>query len=288
MEYINFEKSVKLFEQDEHYLKLMCLKPVDRISPRVQKKEYLEKLGVKNEHRSNLKKLCVLPKNHKGKCVSNYKSLFKTNKTTNKLLNSIVKSIYYTPGNDDYVFKNRASRLYKHVLSESDARKIRNKNIKKKCAIPLRDASTPILLAQSYLDWITFIVNIQDIGKYIYSNNETCIKILEMIHLHKSFLISYYSHRKIFNNDGYTICVVTGKVLGIENFADISRDNRIILSEDDVQLGHCLSRNDNYVTIRGCNLLPMTRRGNLLIGNGNFCENKWLIELKQIIEHHSH
>ena len=51
---------------------------------------------------------------------------------TEKLSKSIDLAIYSTPGNDDYVYKNRCSRLYENVLSSFEEKKIRNKNDKKK------------------------------------------------------------------------------------------------------------------------------------------------------------
>lgn len=305
-------------------------------------------------------KCCVLPKNHTGKCEINYekifvnkkylykiKNMFETKynisidnsiiehklKIIDKLNNSINLAIFNTPGNDDYIFKNRSNRLYPIILSKEDERILRDKNEKKKLAIPIKDASSPILLSQAYLDWLTFVLNIQDI-KHDYQNlniddfmldldkihstynNSNCLdnsqlynhiimfintlyldksyihynSILNLIQLNQSNLIKYYHdtyQRKIFDDNNLnTICVITKIKLSIKDFVDIDRDNRIIINNNDVQLGHNLSRRDEYVSIRGLNLLPMTRRGNLLLGDYNFVDNDWIEELKTILSNY--
>ena len=50
-----------------------------------------------------------------------------------------------------------------------------------------------------------------------------------------------------------------------------------------VQLGHNYPRSEKYVSIRGENLIPMSRRGNLVIGERIFTQDIWINELKQIV-----
>lgn len=279
--YDGFNISAVEHEKCTHYQDIMCLKPTT-YGPKVQESDFLNECP-KLSNRDNLKYRCVKPKGHTGKCSKNLDVIFPIkNETIKKLCKSIDQSIYKTPGNDDYVYKNRADRLFSNVLSNEEGKKIRDKNIKKKCAIPLKDASTPLLLAQAYLDWITFITNIEGIDKF----TDISPDISSMINQNKKFLISHYAGRKIFDKEGNTICVVTGKICKLEDFADPSRDNRVDIRNTDIQLGHNEPRSDKYVSIRGTNLLPMSRRGNLLIGENKFTDDKWIDEFKRLADYH--
>jgi hypothetical protein len=236
------------------------------------------------QDRENLPYMCVLPKGHTGKCSKTF-PIFKKNACTQKLIGSINHSIYTTPGNDDYVYKNRASRLCSIVLSKTEEAKIRNKKEKKKCAIPLKDASTPILLAQAYLDWLTFVVNIFDISPHLIIDGNQAI--FEMLERNKAHLTKVFYNRKIFDDNGNTICVITKTRCPLADFADTDRDIRINIRDADIQLGHNNSRDDNCVSIRGENLFPMSRRGNLIIGERVFTEDVWIDELRRILNSNS-
>jgi hypothetical protein len=241
---------------------------------------------IKLEGRDNLKKKCVLPKGHTGKCCANLNCLFKekenNKKVINKLISSIELAIFQTPGNDDYVYKNRSQRLFHTVLDSIEEKKIRDKNIKKKCAIPLKDASTPILMAQAYLDWMTYIVNVKDMSGCLNTDANGYESIMKMLSLNKEHLEKVYSNRQIFNQDGNSICVITKKIINMDDICDPERDNRVKISDSDIQMGHNYPRSELYVSIRGENLFPMSRRGNLIIGDRIFTENEWINELKQI------
>lgn len=282
--YQEYNESIQTYENNTVYEKLMCLKDTE-IGPKNDetKDNYMENIN-KMPGRDNLKYKCVLPIGHAGLCCNKFTSLYIKNQFTKKLVDSIDKAIYYTPGNDDYVYKNRASRLYVNALSSEEEKKIRNKSEKKKCAIPLKDASTPVLLAQAYLDWSTFMVNIKDISEYI--NKEGINRdILDMITKNKEHLIMEFSkfNRNIFDNSGNTMCVITRNTIKLSDVSDPTRDNRVNISENDIQLGHNYPRSDNYVSIRGENLLPMSRRGNLIIGEKVFTQDIWINELQQIL-----
>ena len=47
-------------------------------------------------------------------------------------------------------------------------------------------------------------------------------------------------------------------------------------------MGHVNPKNDKYFSIRGLNLVMMSRRGNELLGSNNFVEDKWIIDLQKI------
>jgi hypothetical protein len=288
-QYATWTKNISLFESNEHYQNLMCLKDISKTKIRTDNSIELKFVIDSNilPERNNLLKKCVLLKGHKGQCSTNFNIIFKKDKTIEKLLSSVHLSIYSTPGNDDYVYKNRCSRLYPIVLSKMEEKKIRDKNIKKKCAIPLKDASTPILLAQSYLDWMTFIFNVKNIKKYFKKSHIMFYSIQKILNENKKYLISLYKNREIFNKDGHSICVITRNLINIKDISDISRDNRVKVNDNDIQLGHNQPRNDDYVSIRGGNLLPMSRRGNLIIGEKIFSERIWIDELKYILSIYS-
>ena len=293
--YKKFYKEVDTFTADtiaEHYKCILCLNPVNKgrekpienayitLSKKYKIAETLDSLKERN-----FKKLCVLPKGHTGKCSTNYNKYFMINKFTKKLISSIDLAIYSTPGNDDYVYKNRASRLFPIIMDRKLEKKIRDKKNKLKCAIPLKDASTPFLLACAYLDWMTFILKTVNINKQLKTSYS---EISTMINVNQAFLKKYYKvhNRKIFDKSGHSICVITTKTLQIKDFADPDRDNREDISDSDVQLGHVIPRSDEKISIRGCNLVPMSRRGNLILGDKDFRKNIWLDELKSIVKYH--
>ncbi len=286
--YESFMNSIHKFEKNEHYSNLLCLNdtkngPKENVT---DNDEFL--VGVlKMEGRENLKKKCVLPKGHSGKCCSNLNCVFKLNeknkKTIEKLISSINLAIFQTPGNDDYVYKNRSQRLYSNVLHSAEEKKIRDKNIKKKCAIPLKDASTPILMAQAYVDWMTYIVNVKNMEENLDKESACFNEIMQMFSLNKEHLKKVYSNRQIFNPEGNSICVITKKLINMNDICEPERDNRVMINDSDIQMGHNCPRSELYVSIRGENLFPMSRRGNLIIGDRIFTEDEWINELKQII-----
>jgi len=289
--YNSFINSINQYEKNEHYMNLMCLNDTKN-GPKENTKEndhYLTDV-IKLEGRDNLKKKCVLPKGHVGRCCANLNCIFKeknekseiNKKIIEKLVSSVELAIFQTPGNDDYVYKNRSQRLYHTVLDSTEEKKIRDKNIKKKCAIPLKDASTPILLAQAYLDWMTYIVNVKDMNENLDTQCPNYDSITAMFSLNKDHLKNVYSNRQIFNNDGYSICVITKNIINMNDICDPERDNRVHINDSDIQMGHNCPRSELYVSIRGENLFPMSRRGNLIIGDRIFTEDEWINELKKI------
>ena len=175
--------------------------------------------------------------------------------------------------------------LFPIILSSNDERLIKCKHIKLKCSIPLKEYSTPFQLATAYIDWFTYILNVQDMDTLIKDCN-----LWDMIHSsinsHKLFLDKFYKlyNRNIFNKDtGYTICPIQKNILSIKNIADISRDNRININDMDVQMGHIHCRSDEEFTIRGTNLVMMSREGNRIIGEHSFINDKWIQKLQHII-----
>ena len=281
--YKKFNDSIEKYENNPHYNELMCMKSTGRNIglPKEKDRTYLESLNPYINNKGQ-KKLCVLPKGHKGKCSCNF-NIFNSSSQSKKLKGSIETAIYNTPGNDDYVYKNRSSRLFEFALLKEDEKKIRDKTgTKKKCAIPLKDASTPQLQTQAYLDWLTFILNVEGISNILNTDYNGYEDIIKMINKNKEYLINHYKNRKIFNEEGLTICSITKEACKLEDFAEEGRDNRVDIKDTDIQLGHNEPRSESYVSIRGKNLLPQSRRGNLIIGEKKFTEDDWIYEMGDI------
>jgi hypothetical protein len=265
-------------EHDAHYSTIMCLN-VTTFGPNEPGEAECAHLtgAIKLAGRENLKCLCVLPKGHAGKCQHKFTSLF--DQTAKKLLGTMDLKVYSVPGNDDYVYKNRSSRLYGNVLSNAEEKKIRDKQVKKKCAIPLKDATTPTHMSHAAMDWITFLLSVPGVSTMLKDPD----LVAPYFDNHKQFLVAYYQqfHRKLFDDYGNTMCVVTRHTLRMEDVTDSDRE---AVRDTDLQMGHNVPRSDKYITIRGCNLLPMTRRGNLIIGERKFTENAWIEELFHIVK----
>ena len=142
------------------------------------------------------------------------------------------------------------------------------------------------MLSTAYLDYIVYIINIFNIETHIdkdLTHYEMCI---EMLTNHKKYLKEYFinKNRTIFDINGNTLCAVLGVRLNIIDLADPDRDNRRVICSNDIQMGHIVSRCENCFTIHGNNIVMMTRRGNLIIGEHNLLEDTWISELESIIK----
>lgn len=277
----------------KHYKDNFCLKETGRtVSPDVVEKAFNKiQPYIRNsldEIRSKVqKKLCVLPKGHVGRCSCVPKLLIK-NALTRKIDGKTDTSILSTPGADDYVFKNRCSRLFPIALTNEQEREIRQpQGIKLKCAIPLKEQTTPFMMATALIDWTIYNMNVDDMGQHINPNSHDyqCYQYSNSMVKHKDFLIKYFNshNRKVFNNSGKTICPIIHRDLEISNVADITRDNRTNIDKFDVQMGHISSRSNGCYTIYGTNLVMMTREGNRIIGEYSFIEDEWINVLRTVV-----
>lgn len=222
--------------------------------------------------------LCVLPTGHTGKCCKiPHAQMF----VNGALGNKFDTGIYSTPGNDGIVFKNRASRLFPIAITDASERKIKNKEIRLACCIPLKDRSKPLMLASAYLDCLAICANICDIGR-IKAEHSYWDLYKDVLPAHKNHLAKYFAdrNRSQFDKEGKTICPVTGHIFTVEDF---TRDSRIANRETDPQLGHCLARSEERYTIRGFNISFMTREGNRLVGDHDFFKPEWINKLKNIV-----
>jgi hypothetical protein len=226
-----------------------------------------------------VKPICILARDHKGKCCDNiHDKMFAS--LPSRAKDKIDTAIYSSPGNDDYVYKNRTNRSFPIVINEADEKKLRDKKIKLSCAIPLKDYSTPLMQASAYIDFITFVLNIRGVREQV--NMDIYGAYVAILDHHKQELDSGFKliRRKLFNNEGFTICPVTGHEFEIE---DISRDSRFNPQPCDVQMGHCVPRNEHQFTLRGFNICLMTREGNRFIGDENFLENVWIAKMRSVV-----
>jgi hypothetical protein len=280
-------------ENGEYYKAKMCLKQTGNTCPaeKTLRKHYdVISPYITNTYEEVLehseKKLCVLPLNHGGKCCSTVK-MFLKNPITDKLVEKVEKSICTTPGADDYVFKNRGSRLFPIAVSSQQEKTIRDKNKKLKCAIPLKEKTTPFMMATAYLDYITYINSIDGINEYILEKSPHYQMCKTMFAEHKEHLQNFYSEykRSVFDIDGFVVCAIMGKKVEICDVADVDRDNRTDIRQTDIQMGHIKSRCNECFTVYGKNIIMMSRRGNLLIGEHSFIEDIWLNEVQSIISH---
>ena len=295
-EYQQCQDFAKKFEESEigkHYKDNFCLKETGRtVSPSVVNAAYNNiKPYITNsleEVQSKVrKKLCVLPKDHVGRC-SCFPKVFIQSALTKKIDGKTDTSIFSTPGADDYVFKNRATRLFPIALTNKQERSIRQpQGNKLKCAIPLKEQTTPFMMATALIDWMVYTMNVDKMSEFINYNSETykCYHTNNSMINHKNFLIYYFNtyNRTVFNEHGNTICPIIHKELEISNVADITRDNRTIIDKYDIQMGHISSRCNECYTIYGTNLVMMTREGNRIIGEYSFIEEEWLNVLRTIL-----
>lgn len=267
------------------YSKVMCCNSVGHKTSKVVKKAFDSlnsaiKISDTFEEidGASTNNICSLPKGHEGNCSSSYyKNIFTSNGITNK-----IDWLFTTPGNNDFVFKNRHSRLFPIRLSDKQEKKIRNKDVKLKCAIPLKDASTPEMIASAVLDYLTLIFNVKGIEAYLNDKSMHYKIINPMILEHKKVLTEFYAEydRQLFNSDGYSVCPVTGRALEVADF---------LLKLDDplgIQLGHVQPRDCQQYTIRGFNVLMMSRDGNRIIGDYNFIQNEWIEKIEGILNFH--
>jgi len=255
---------------------------------------------------NNSEQLCILEKNHQGKCISNSKVLKKlfSDNSINDLINDftnfdikdrdktysyekIIKtlenkiefSVFSTPGSDDCIYKNRANRLFPLVLSKTQERKIRIKDNKLKCAIPLSEHATPFGIASACIDLITFILSIKDIENYLINNSNLFREYMN----HKIVLQNYWQkyNIKVFDNYGYLTKPLknVNELISIKNFSVDKFDRK----DSDIEMGHGTPRTEGILNIRGLNLLFMTRRENLILGDNDVRENSWREDLKNYI-----
>ncbi len=299
---LEFENS----EIGSYYKIHFCLKPCSSSKCRestIEKNYSAIQEYITNTYEDVLKynqvRLCVLPKDHIGACNSSPFSEKKTlvpSRVSSKMETSINSCIYQVPGDTsgNSFFKNRASRLYPIVISSDTKFKMKRESSESKIpkiCISLKEHTTPFLMATAYIDWVTYAIHIEGMEENIISPlSEPYLGWKNLLMgQHSSFLQTYFKNRnrKIFDTKSgvrRTICAVKQNILTVSNFADITRDNRINIDQNDIQMGHILPRNNNEYTIRGTNLLMMTREGNRAVGENDYMDDSWILRDISILQ----
>jgi hypothetical protein len=308
-QYNTCQQKAKEFEQSDigSFYKLhFCLKPclTSKCREATIQKYFAEiKDHVSNTFEEvlayNQMRLCVLQKNHDGPCCSTpfaEKKMLVKSRVSNKMETSINSCIYQVPGDTsgNSFYKNRASRLYPIVIGSNAKIKIKRQSSDSKVpkiCISLKEHTTPFQMATAYIDWVTYAIHIDGMDEHIISPlSEPFLSWKNVLQSqHATFLQNYFKkrNRKIFDVSSgarKTICAVKQNILTVSNFADTTRDNRVDIDQNDIQMGHIVPRNSNEYTIRGTNLLMMTREGNRAVGENDYMDNAWILRDISILQ----
>jgi hypothetical protein len=288
-EYNSCQEEARLWEKThgQYYEGIMCLKPIrGGVSNKTIEEAYTKiEPFITNTLEEVMEKvqppLCVLPKNHQGKCVRNYESLF-----TNKSFKNSLAWIGTTEGDDGYVYKNRGNRTFPIAIPDSIEKQIKNKANKLSCAIPLKNSTTNLMAATAALDYAVLHLFIPRadtvVDKAFVSKFST--SLVPFFQAHRQALSAHYAsfNRRVFDDDGNTICPVLHGPIKMEHVLDSDRCN-----PNGIQLGHVQPRSNDRYTVRGMNILIMTREGNRLVGDHDFIGNEWLSILRQTVSAHA-
>ena len=273
-------------EYGSYYKSIMCCNELEGGCTNKTIEEAYEKI---RPHVSNTleevmshkqKPLCVLPIGHEGKCCSSLNSLF-----TNRQFQNSMAWIWTTEGDDSFIYKNRASRLFPIAIPDSFEKKIKNKDLRLSCAIPIKNSTTALMAAAATWDYAVLHCSIDPRG-HEFINKEFFAKynLTTAFQRHKEKMINVYAQQNkvLFDSQGFTICPVIGDRIGIEHVFNSDRCNPM-----GIQLGHVLPRSNTRHTIRGFNLVLMTRTGNRLVGEHDFNSQDWLTILRNVVAFHS-
>jgi hypothetical protein len=107
---------------------------------------------------------------------------------------------------------------------------------------------------------------------------------MNIVKTHKVNLSEFYKNinLSVFDADGFTICPIIKRTIQVN---DIINNN--ISDRNSIQLGHIIPRSETEFTIRGKNIVLMTRDGNRLVGDYRLDDSEWLTLLKNVVLAHS-
>lgn len=281
-------------EYGSYYKSIMCCREIEGGCTNKTIEEAYEKIkphicnSLEEVMAHKQKPVCVLPIGHEGKCCSSLNNLF-----INKQFQNSMAWIWTTEGDDSFIYKNRASRLFPIAIPDSFEKKIKDKNHRLSCAIPIKNATTSLMAAAATWDYAVLHCGIHPDEVYmgftqghVFVNKEFLAKYnLDTALLsHKAKMITVYAeqNKTLFDNQGCTICPVIGQRIGIQHVLNPDRCNPL-----GIQLGHVLPRSNTRHTIRGFNLVLMTRTGNRLVGEHDFNSQDWLEILRSTVTFHS-
>ena len=273
-------------EYGSYYKSIMCCRELEGGCTNKTIEEAYEKIkphicnSLEEVMAHKQKHVCVLPIGHEGKCCSSLNNLF-----LNKQFQNSMAWIWTTEGDDSFIYKNRASRLFPIAIPDSFEKKIKDKNHRLSCAIPIKNATTSLMAAAATWDYAVLHCSIDPQG-HVFANKEFLTKynLETALQSHKAKMITIYAeqNKTLFDSQGSTICPVIGQRIGIQHVINPDRCNPL-----GIQLGHVLPRSNTRHTIRGFNLVLMTRTGNRLVGEHDFNSQDWLEILRSTVTFHS-
>ncbi len=275
------------FEALSEYKSLICLKIVPG---GVQKKTFETALQrIKNylapedsaffskvfTQKSRLN-LCCLPKDHEGKCSGSFEKFF-AKQFANK-----IKDCATTPGDDDILFKNRARRTFPIQVSKAQYRQLnqehkwKGNNQKLKAAVPLEHGGTPFTVATAQFDFACLLLLQKGV---IHNLPESVLPTMEN---RAREIVARLRSERIFitNSTGYLCDAVVGYTLEPEWYS-IEEDSGS--NPNQIQFGHINPISANKYMTRGMNVIPITRRGNIIQSDNPLSEVHLFI--KEAYEH---
>jgi hypothetical protein len=220
------------------------------------------------------KNYCSLPKNHAGRCSGSYEKFFDP-EFANKL-----KDCSVTPGDDDILFKNRARRTFPIQVSKSRYRELNEKhrwkgnNLRMKAAVPLEHAGTPFTVATAQYDFASLLMLQKGIRHKLPKDVEAAL-LLRARHL-----VEKLKEKRIFitNSTGYLCDAVVGCTLEPEWYSIESGSD-----PNQIQFGHIYPLSPKKYMTRGMNVIPITRRGNIIQSDNPL--NEVHLFIKEAYEH---
>ena len=252
------------FQAESLYADVMCLKNVSGGVKESTFQEALEKISkyctqsdldfYVEFYEKHSKPLCVLVKGHRDRCSISLQSYF-SDKYQMK-----IKDCDTTPGDDDILFKNRARRFFPIQVTKVNYTVLNAKfgwkgKVLLKAAVPAENAGTGFTVATSIFDFCAVLMLQKGIVHSLPSD------VSKKLTLRGIQIAENLAKRGIYivNKNGELCDAVLGCTLepdwyGIEDKRDPYQ----------IQFGHIDPlRADMYMT-RGMNVLPVTRRGNLI------------------------
>lgn len=252
------------FREESGYEDFMCLKSLGGGVKESTFREALAKISdyctsadekfYVEFYEKHSKPLCALTKGHKDRCSASLLTYF------DEKFQIKIKDCDTTPGDDDILFKNRARRYFPIQVTKSNYTTLNAKygwkgKVLLKAAVPTENAGTSFTVATSIFDFSAVLMLQKGITHSLPSD------MSKKLHARGISIVESLTRRGIFivDKDGRLCDAVLGCTLepewyGIEDKRDPYQ----------VQFGHIEPlRPDLYMT-RGMNVLPVTRRGNLI------------------------
>lgn len=255
------------FRKESEYKNLICLNEVSgsgvhesTLNSSLQRcsslltegdRQFYKKFWENHSKRS----LCCLPKGHSGKCYSSWDSFFAPQ--FSKKIHDCIQA----PGNSDILFKNRCKRNYPVQITKKQYTIINNNHKLKanqanlKAGIPVENGGTSFTVATALFDFAALLMLQKGIEHSLPESIEYKLldRAQDIVHHLKQEGVN------IVDKNDQLCDAVLGYTLEPEWYT--IEDER---SPFQIQFGHVNPlRADKYMT-RGKNVIPLTRRANLI------------------------